>query len=67
MIIVLKHGNYKLAKCSCGCEFSFDAVDVKDSKVTCPECFVDVAVTTKTRPEAPVVNVPTAEDLKGDK
>lgn len=37
---VIKNGKYNIITCSdCGCEFSFDYVDIEaDQKVVCPQC-----------------------------
>lgn len=45
---ILKYGKYNVVTCSdCGCEFSFDKVDVKeDGTIECPCC--------KTQNTAPV-------------
>ena len=44
MIIILKHGNRQICSCKvCGCEFSYEEIDVNlKSKrlkvITCPQC-----------------------------
>lgn len=41
---IIKHGKYNVVTCiECGCEFSFDKVDIIESEeatpyVVCPEC-----------------------------
>lgn len=39
MIRILENGQYRVVKCSCGCKYSFDSVDINsDNQVPCPEC-----------------------------
>lgn len=50
---IIKHGKYNVVTClECGCEFSFDKVDVIEPKdaspcVFCPECSAECTPITK--------------------
>ena len=50
---IIKHGKYNVVTClECGCEFSFDKVDIIEQKdatpcVVCPECNAECTPITK--------------------
>ena len=69
MIKIIKHGSYKVATCSCGCEFEFDNADIVEEHVTCPECFAKVKVQPQpSRPLNTQATVPSVDNLtKGAK
>lgn len=48
MVRIIKNGKYHIVTCNCGCEYSFDVVDIdKNQQVECPECNTKNTVTLK--------------------